>query len=88
MEALKLTSDHVRNMVENGRDIYLVDFSEKYLEELLGKYDLSDRLAGVLLDIDKRISKGVDKEPPLAERICRYIPINRYLNWRMHLSLS
>ncbi len=78
MEALKLTSDHVRNMVENGRDIYLVDFSEKYLEELLGKYDLSDRLAGVLLDIDKRISKDIKKGGQRASFGGKDLPVYSY----------
>lgn len=57
MELRRLTSEYVRDMTgSKPRNIYLVDFSEQYLRELLAKYDLRDYLAGILLDTDNRIA--------------------------------
>ena len=53
----KLTEERARNMLrDQNHKIYLVDESETYLEELFEKYDLADRLTGVLVDTDNRVS--------------------------------
>lgn len=57
MELKRLTSEYVRDMTDGkARNIYFVDFSEQYLQELLMKYNLKDYLAGVLLDTDNRMA--------------------------------
>lgn len=62
MELKKLNLEHVQSMLkQKSCRIYLVDFSEKYLEELLGKYGMSDRLAGILSDTEDRISGSIKK---------------------------
>ena len=62
MELKKLTVEYARNMTEQGhRRIYLVDFSENYLEELLEKYEMSDLLAGILSDVEDRVSGSIKK---------------------------
>lgn len=55
MELKKLTPESARAMADGkGRNVYLVDSPEEYLEELLERYDLGERLAGVLQDMDNR----------------------------------
>lgn len=62
MELKKLTVEYAKNMTEQGhRRIYLVDFSENYLEELLEKYEISDLLAGILSDVEDRVSGSIKK---------------------------
>ncbi len=60
MKLKKLTAEHVQAMKrQGGQNIYLVDFSEKYLEELLAKYEVASHLAGILSDTDDRISGSI-----------------------------
>ncbi len=52
----------MQSRIEAGDgNIYLVDFSQKYMEELLAKYDIGRRLAGVLCDTLDRMSGSVAK---------------------------
>ncbi len=58
----RLTFERILDMLKYSRHkIYLVDFSEKYLGELLKQYDIADQLAGVLSDAEDRMSGSIAK---------------------------
>lgn len=60
MELKMLNPECVRQMIEESRHkIYLVGFSEKYMEELLAEYEIAEYLAGVLCDTKDRMSGSV-----------------------------
>lgn len=62
MELKELTLEHVQTMVkQKARKIYLVDFSEAYMEELFGKYNLAEHIAGILSDVEDRISGSIKR---------------------------
>ncbi|MCI8938520.1 MAG: hypothetical protein HFH12_00795 [Dorea sp.] len=62
MELKKLTPEHVRKILaRDGQRVYLIDYSEKYMEELLAQYDISGRLAGILSDVKDRMSGDIAK---------------------------
>ncbi len=59
----RLTQETLSDMMKDeNRNIYLVDFSEAYLKELLEKYDILEHLAGFLLDTENRIWEEIQKE--------------------------
>ena len=62
MELKMLTQKSVRDILSDStKKIYLVDFSETYLEELLGKYDIKERISGILSDTEDRMSGSLKK---------------------------
>lgn len=75
----KLTSEYVQGMTDDkARNIYLVDFSEQYLEELFAKYDLRDHLAGVLQDTDNRGFKDKRESGKKLSVYGRELPVYPY----------
>lgn len=63
MRLRKLTEECVRNMrYDQNYKLYLVGLSETYLKELYEKYNLTEHLAGILVDKDNRISEERKKE--------------------------
>lgn len=62
MKLKKLSYKHVQDMKKySERNIYLVDFSEKYMEELLEKYDIAEYLTGILSDTEDRMSGCISR---------------------------
>lgn len=58
----KLVPEYIQRMKRDGyQNIYLVGFSENYLEELLMKNDIADYLSGVLSDTDNRMSGDIKR---------------------------
>lgn len=62
MELKKLETRDVREIrAHAGKRIYLVDYSEKYMEELLAQHDIAGRLSGILSDVKDRMSGDIAK---------------------------
>lgn len=62
MELRMLNPEYVQQMTgKDGQKIYLVEFSRKYVEELLARYKMEEYLAGVLCDTTDRMSGSVAK---------------------------
>ncbi len=75
----KLTEERARNMLrDQNHKIYLVDESETYLEELFEKYDLADRLTGVLVDTDNRVSREEEIKKSFLSIRGRELPVYPY----------